>query len=209
MANLRPDAGENGCTVRSPSQDPVIGQNFLFPVVLDRLWFTVSWYLKINRTSSVSWVLQVLTCPYHFTVCRKKWRPNISDMCKSRTWWICNQHLNIRAKCWIFVSVCFPLHIYVHFIYAASALLFFFYCIWWQCKTRASWNHLIMVVFHAVFNGNTVYSLDCSSSLIHALTILHAWAHPIRTFLFVRTGGPRFLLGRKGNKLKPKLVECS
>lgn len=30
LSNLRADAGENGSTVRSPNQDPVIGQSFLF-----------------------------------------------------------------------------------------------------------------------------------------------------------------------------------
>lgn len=33
LGNLRADAGENGSTVRSPNQDPVIGQSFLFSVV--------------------------------------------------------------------------------------------------------------------------------------------------------------------------------
>lgn len=37
-------------------------------------------------------------------------------------------------------------------------------------------------------NGNTVYNLDTSSSLIHALTILHAWVHSIRKFLFIHMG---------------------
>lgn len=125
MANLRPDAGENGSTVRSPNQDPVIGQNFLFPVVRDRLWLLSEQINVLVPENKQNIKCQLgftgFTCPYHFTVCRKKWRPNISDMCKSRTWWLCNQHLNIRAKCWIFVSVCFPLHICVHFIYSTCA----------------------------------------------------------------------------------------
>lgn len=55
---------------------------------------------------------------------------------------------------------------------------------------QADWKHLIMIVFHSPFflNGNTVYNLDTSSSLIHALTILHAWVHSIRKFLFIHMG---------------------
>lgn len=80
-----------------------------------------------------------------------------------------------------FVSVCFFLHINVHFIYSISA----FICCnlqSGQIGTISPWLYLAHV------NGSIVYRLDCSSSQIHALKALHALAHPIRAYLLIQMG---------------------
>lgn len=128
----------------------------------------------------------------------------MTDMCKSWIWWICYKHSNKHAKCWI-LSVCafssmfmfilfiLPLHLFIAFGGNLKS---------GQIGTISPW------LYFTPFNGNIVYSLDCSSSQIHALKILHAWAHPIRMNLSIHMG-PRPLLGRLRRKSEPTLLDCS
>lgn len=90
----------------------------------------VSWYLKLHRTyiylSCVSSSFKVV---FVLTILQFADRSEDQNfkMCKSWTWLICNQFLNMRARCWVFVSLCF-IHVYVHLMYSTAA---FTICIWW------------------------------------------------------------------------------
>lgn len=80
-----------------------------------------------------------------------------------------------------FVSVCFFLHIYVHFFYPISAFIY--------CNLQSGQiGPISLWLYSAPFNGSIVYRLDCSSSQIHALKMLHALAHPIRAYLLIQMG---------------------
>lgn len=132
----------------------------------------------------------------------------MTDMCKSRLRWICRARKQ-TCKTLSFVGVCF----FPPYLCSFSLPLHFFLLhLVVILKTQANKNHFTMVVFSHHLMGISK-CLDVSSSKIHALTILHAWAHPIGN-LFINMGAQTPFLGRLERKKEPTLsfrdeLDCS
>lgn len=104
----------------------------------------VSWSLKLQRIYNLSSIYSSFKVVFVLTILQfaERSEDQICKICKSWMWLICNQLLNMRAKCWVFVSLCF--------IHVCSFDLFYC-CIYNLYLVAMQWKHLIMIVFHSPF----------------------------------------------------------
>lgn len=165
MGNLRAN-GENGSTVRSSNQDPVIGQISLLSVSFLR-FCTVSnksstsslnitvWKTKLEHSCSCSHINSSVTVLSVLAILQ------FADRSEDQIW-----QMRVSADCGEHaISTTNTQHIEL-------------------CQCVLSLHVSVLYLSLNITFGDDLMGIflcgTYSSSLIHALIILHAWAHPIR-----------------------------